>query len=194
MEFLAIVSIALALAMDAFAVALATGACLDRPSLAQTARMAVAFGVFQALMPVLGWLLGLSFKEYIEAFDHWVAFAMLAFVGGKMIYECFFGGDEEGACDPKDPTRGMQLLLLAIATSLDAMAVGLSFSLLGEPIAFPAVVIGLVCLALTAFGVHLGHSFKRFQLVGNYAELAGGLVLIGIGIKILQDHGAISLL
>ncbi|MCA1986113.1 MAG: manganese efflux pump MntP family protein [Desulfovibrio sp.] len=180
--------------MDAFAVALATGACLDRPSLAQTARMAVAFGVFQALMPVLGWLLGLSFKEYIESFDHWVAFAMLAFVGGKMLYECFSDGGEEGACRPKDPTRGLQLLLLAIATSLDAMAVGLSFSLLGEPIVFPAVVIGLVCLALTAFGVLLGHSFKRFRLVGRYAELAGGLVLIGIGLKILQEHGAIALL
>jgi len=191
MPFVTLFAIAVALAMDAFAVALATGICLGRARVAQTLRMAAAFGLFQGLMPVLGWLLGLTVREYIETYDHWTAFAMLALVGGKMIWEGAAGGDKDPGCEPKDPTRGGRLLLLAVATSIDALAVGLSFAMLEEPIALAALVIGVVCFALTALGVKIGCLARRVSAISRYAEVLGGLVLIGIGLKILAEHQAL---
>lgn len=182
---LEVLAIAVALAMDAFAVAVATGLRL-RCSLAQTARMAGAFGLFQFAMPVLGWALGLSVRSYIEAFDHWVAFALLAFVGGKMLLEARKGGADE--CG--DPTRGGTLVLLALATSIDALAVGMSLAVLKVQIWQPAAVIGLVCLGMTAAGMHLGRLVVREgSTLAAKANLLGGLVLIGIGVKILFEHG-----
>lgn len=191
MPFMTLFAIAVALAMDAFAVALATGICLGRVRAAQTLRMALAFGLFQGLMPVAGWLLGLTVRERIEAYDHWTAFALLALVGGKMIWEGLSGNADDPGCEPKDPTRGGQLLLLAVATSIDALAVGLSFAVLGEPIALPALVIGSVCFALTALGVKIGCLARRVSALSRYAELLGGLVLIGIGLNILMEHRAL---
>lgn len=192
MPFVTLFAIAVALAMDAFAVALATGICLGRARTTQVLRMAAAFGLFQALMPVAGWLLGLTVRERIEAYDHWTAFAMLALVGGKMLWEGLTNsGKDDPGCEPKDPTKGAQLLVLAVATSIDALAVGLSFAVLGEPIALPALVIGAVCFALTALGVKIGCLARRVSAISRYAELLGGLVLIGIGFKILAEHQAL---
>ncbi len=191
MPFVTLFAIAVALAMDAFAVALATGICLGRARTAQTLRMAAAFGLFQAAMPVLGWLLGLTVREHIEAYDHWTAFALLALVGGKMIWEALAGGEDDAACRPKDPTQGLQLLVLALATSIDALAVGLSFAVLGQNIWLPALVIGVVCFALTALGVRIGCLVGRAAAISRYAELVGGVVLVGIGLKILAEHRAL---
>ena len=191
MPFLTLLAIAVALAMDAFAVALATGICLREARTAQTLRMAGAFGLFQALMPVAGWLLGLTVHAYIEAYAGWIAFGLLTLVGGKMVWEALHPEPEDEVCTPKDPTRGAQLLLLAVATSIDALAVGLSFSVLGQPIVLPAVVIGVVCFALTALGVRLGCLFGSVSAISRYAEILGGVTLIGIGLKILTDNSAL---
>ncbi len=192
MTFAALLAIAVALAMDAFAVALATGVCLRDMRPRQTLRMAAAFGLFQALMPVAGWLLGLSVREYIESYDHWLAFALLAMVGGKMIWEGLRGADDDPTCKPKDPTQGVQLFVLALATSIDALAVGLSFAVLGQSIWLPALVIGLVCFGLTVLGVKVGCMAGHVSAVGRYAELLGGATLLGIGLKILLDHQALA--
>ncbi len=192
MPFATLLAIAVALAMDAFAVALATGICLKEARAAHTLRMAGAFGLFQALMPIAGWLLGLSFREHIEAYDHWLAFALLAFVGGKMLWEGLHTGEEDPACEYKDPTRGGQLLLLAVATSIDALAVGLSFSVLGVEIWMPALVIGVVCFAITALGMKIGCMTRHVGPMSSHAELLGGTALIAIGLRILYEHGALA--
>lgn len=194
MPFATLLAIAVALAMDAFAVALATGICLREARASHTLRMAGAFGLFQALMPIAGWLLGLSFREHIEAYDHWVAFALLAFVGGKMLWEGLSSGKEDPSCkaEEKDPTRGGQLLLLAVATSIDALAVGLSFAVLGVEIWMPALVIGVVCFVITALGVKLGCLTRHVGPMSSYAELLGGTALIAIGLRILYEHGALA--
>ena len=194
MPFITLLAIAVALAMDAFAVSLATGICLRQAKSAQVLRMAAAFGFFQAAMPVAGWLLGLTFRSHIEAFDHWAAFGLLALIGGKMIFEGLKGDDAGEECAPKDPTRGMQLLVLAVATSVDALAVGLSFAVLGEPIWFPALVIGVVCFAITAMGVVAGCRIGHVSVISRYAEVLGGLTLIAIGLKILAEHQAFPFL
>ncbi|GFK94635.1 putative manganese efflux pump MntP [Fundidesulfovibrio magnetotacticus] len=184
MPFATLFAIAVALAMDAFAVALATGICLRQAQAAQLLRMAFAFGLFQALMPVAGWVLGLAVRDFIHAYAGWTAFALLAFVGGKMIWEGVKGGEEDDSCPPKDPTRGMQLFVLAVATSIDAMAVGLSFSVLGQSVWFPAVVIGVVCFVITALGVKIGCMAGRVAALSRWAEVLGGVTLLGIGLKI----------
>jgi len=194
MPFLTLFAIAVALAMDAFAVSLATGICLRQARLSQTLRMATAFGLFQALMPVAGWVLGLAFRSAIEAYAHWAAFALLTLIGGKMIWEGFHDEDAGDQCDPKDPTRGMRLLVLAVATSIDALAVGLSFSVLGEPIAFPAFVIGAVCFGFTSAGVWAGCRLGHVTVISRYAEFLGGATLIVIGLKMLADHQALPFL
>lgn len=178
---LEVLAIAVALAMDAFAVAVATGLRL-RCSLAQTARMAGAFGLFQFAMPVLGWALGLSVRSYIEAFDHWVAFALLAFVGGKMLLEARKGGADE--CG--DPTRGGTLVLLALATSIDALAVGVTFAFLQVQILPSVALIGAMTFALSLVGVAIGRRFGGWLM--QRAQVAGGVVLVLIGLKILLEH------
>lgn len=187
-----LLAIAVALAMDAFAVALATGICLGRARPGQMLRMAGAFGLFQALMPALGWLLGFSVRERIEAFDHWLAFALLAFVGGKMIWEGLTHASDDPGCEPVDRTRGWPLLVLAVATSIDALAVGLSFAMLGQGILVSALVIGAVCFVITALGMRIGCMARRVAAIGRYAELLGGAVLLGIGLRILMEHGALA--
>lgn len=184
MDWLTLLGIALALAMDAFAVALATGMNLTTLTGRHLFRLGFHFGLFQALMPIVGWLAGLTVQQRIAAWDHWIAFGLLAFVGGHMLWEAF--ADDDAGTPASDPTRGLSLVLLSVATSIDALAVGFSLSVLGVSIWMPAVVIGLVAGILTVAGMQLG------RRVGNHwgprVEIVGGLVLIGIGVKILAEH------
>lgn len=187
MSIIEIAILSLALAMDAFAVALASGVRLGTVSARQQFRMAFHFGLFQALMPIIGWFLGKSIYSFIENWDHWVAFALLVWVGGNMIRESFAKEEKPASCS--DPTRGSSLILLSVATSLDALAVGLSFSMLGVAVWLPALSIGLTCAVLTLVGLFLGTRLSQSSMVfASRAELIGGLVLLGIGIKILFDH------
>ncbi len=184
MDFLTVFLIALGLAMDAFAVALSGGFAAGKVTLRQTLRLAFHFGLFQFLMPILGWAAGLTVQDLIKAFDHWVALALLSGIGGKMAYESFKTVKEEKKVS--DITRGASLVLLSLATSIDALAVGLSLSLLRVRILYPSAVIGVVCFVLTAFGFAFGS--RLGHLIGRRMELVGGLVLVGIGVKILVEH------
>jgi len=183
MDAITLTGLALALAMDAFAVALGTGAVLSRLTGRHLFRLGFHFGLFQALMPVIGWLAGLTIMQWVEAWDHWIAFSLLAIIGGRMIYEAF--SDEEKT-DDRDPTKGLSLVLLSIATSIDALAVGFSLSVIGVSIWMPALVIGLVAGVLTIAGMLLGGRIG--DRWGSRVEIFGGLVLIAIGVKILVEH------
>jgi manganese efflux pump family protein len=184
MGWLSLLSLAVALAMDAFAVAIVTGLTLNPMTGRQVFRLAFHFGLFQALMPTIGWLAGHAVQRYISAFDHWVAFGLLAFVGGKMLWEGWHGEGDGKVLG--DPTSGWALLLLSVATSIDALAVGLSLAMIGSSIVVPAVVIGLVAAGFTATGMLLG---QRIGIIwGKRVEVFGGLILIGIGIKIVVEH------
>lgn len=187
MDFSTILLIAFALAVDAFAVAIATGAVLPEVGFRHTFRLAWHFGLFQAGMTFLGWISGLTVQGYIEKVDHWLAFGLLAFVGGRMIFEALGSVDEERQV--ADPTRGKTMVLLSVATSIDALAVGLSFSFLDLSIWLPAAIIGVVATILTAMGIHLGHFVGSKSRLGPSSEVVGGLVLMGIGVKILHEHG-----
>jgi putative Mn2+ efflux pump MntP len=184
MNLITIIFLAVGLGVDAFSVAIGIGATNDKKSWAPVLRLAAAFGLFQFVMPIIGWLAGLTVVEIIASFDHWIAFALLALVGGKMIWEGF---EKESDEEKADQTRGWPLLLLSIATSIDALAVGFSFSVLKNPILLPAVIIGIVCFVMTTVGMIFGKVLAK--LFGKKVEIFGGLVLIAIGVKILIDHG-----
>ena len=184
MDLLTLLGIAVALAMDAFAVALGTGMNLGALTGRHLFRLGFHFGLFQALMPIVGWMAGLTIQKQVAAWDHWIAFGLLAFVGGKMLKEAFAAEEEKKTAS--DPTRGMSLVILSVATSIDALAVGFSLSLLGVSIWWPAVVIGLVAGVLTVAGMLLGR--RAGDHWGPRVEIVGGLVLIGIGVKILVEH------
>lgn len=188
--FFTVFALALALSMDAFAVSVSAAASLPSVTWRHYFRFSFHFGLFQFLMPVVGWALGLSVRSYIEAWDHWIAFALLSLVGLNMLREAFFGEEEE-THGSGDPSRGVQLVMLAVATSIDAMAVGLSFAMIGVSVWGPAVIIGLVCAAVTAAGVKLGRIIGRSDILGNKVSVLGALVLIGIGVKILYEHGVL---
>ncbi len=219
MNIVTLLAVAVALAADAFAVAVASGVRLQSVSVPQTVRMAGAFGLFQFLMPVIGWFCGAGAQKYIESYDHWVAFALLAFVGGKMLKEAWESrGKPQEDCRFADPTQGLSLLMPALATSIDALAVGMSMAMLQQPVLFPAVVIGVVCFLVTACGMHLGAaagcaasaalnrgnvaaraggdscastapaSLGTLGNLGMWVTVLGGFVLIGIGLGILHEH------
>ncbi len=184
---LEILLIALGLSMDAFAVSLASGATMKRLHLPNALKMGLFFGAFQALMPVVGWAAGLAAKDVIAGWDHWIAFVLLAGVGGKMLYESFRIKEEEECGGPRTcPFDTGTLTVLAIATSIDALAVGLTFSLLRLSIIAPVLVIGLVTFLMSVAGVKIGSAGGHF--FEHRMEAAGGLVLIGIGLKILLGH------
>lgn len=187
-----IFALAVALAMDAFAVSIASGVALKQVSGRQFFRLSWHFGLFQAVMPIIGWSAGLSVRTLIASFDHWIAFSLLAFVGLNMLRSVFNDEDDDGTC--ADPTRGTTLVLLSVATSIDALAVGLSMAVLNVSIWFPSVIIGLVAAFFTALGLFLGSKACRFMLLRKYAEGLGAIVLIGIGLKILYEHDALSFL
>lgn len=193
MLFFEILLLALALSMDAFAVAVATGIRLRCATPRQSFRLAFHFGLFQALMPIIGWFAGIHVREYIESFDHWLAFILLSLVGLKMIRDAL--NHEEGTDDTcLDPTRGLSLVVLSVATSLDALAVGLSLALVGDPIWMTATAIGIVCALFTLLGLHIGRiAAKAASHLGSRAALSGGVVLILIGLNILREHGVFSL-
>lgn len=184
MDFFTLLGLSIALGVDAFAVALAAGAVLDPLAERRWFRLGFHFGLFQAMMPILGWFAGRSLQQWINAYDHWVAFILLFLVGGKMIFEALTGDDKETLI--RDPSRGWTLVILSIATSIDALAVGFSIALLGGSIWFPAVIIGISATILTLTGALLGR--KIGALWGPRAEIAGGIVLCGIGIKILLEN------
>ncbi len=175
--------IALGLAMDAFAVSIVAGSVYRQLRVRHALRMALFFGAFQAAMPLIGSLAGLGLKTYISPYDHWIAFGLLAFVGGKMIYEAFA---IESAEKNLDPSNLMVLLALSIATSIDALAVGVTLSLLTRSVAFAVVVIGLITFGLSYVGVVIGKRFGHF--CESRIEALGGLVLIAIGVRILLAH------
>ena len=182
MSLITILLTSFGLAMDAFVVSLGSGISIKKVTWKDALIISLFFGGFQFLMPVLGWIAGLSFRELIESFDYWVAFILLAFIGSKMIYESFDDEDEEGT-----NFRSLSVLLtLAIATSIDALAVGLGFSMIKIPIFSAALIIGIITFLLSFSGVFLGEKFGH--IFEKKAELVGGLVLIGIGFKILLEH------
>ncbi len=188
MSYLNIVAIAVALAMDAFAVAIASGVRLKRVSLRQFFRLSWHFGLFQALMPIIGWAAGLTLRTTVERFGHWVAFGLLTYVGLNMIREAF--KLEEDAQRHKDPTRGLTLVMLSVATSIDALAVGLTISMLQVSIWTPALIIGIAAGVFTVLGLYLGKTVGAAERLGPIAEVLGGGVLLGIAVKILIEHRA----
>ncbi len=193
MQILSILGIAVALAMDAFAVAIATGVSLKQVSLRQTFRLSWHFGLFQALMPIIGWALGTSIEVYVETYAHWIAFILLALVGSNMLREALQETEDADVESPvKDSTRGMTMVVLSIATSIDALAVGLSMSMLNVAIVYPAIIIGLVAGAFTIVGLHLGKRVAGLTWLSTWAEVVGGGVLWLIGLNILQENGVFS--
>lgn len=182
MSIITIFLIALSMAMDSFAVSLCSGIKIG-PGPRPVFRLSFHFGLFQALMPVIGWLFGSTIEPYVRDFDHWLAFGLLAFVGLRMIRSGL--GDRKDEIQ-QDPSRGWTLVMLSVATSIDALAVGLSLGVVGVDIWVPALVIGLVTSGLSLIGLWMGNGFgKRY---GKPVEALGGLILIGIGVRIVVSH------
>lgn len=179
-----LMAIALALAMDAFAVAMVTGLADFPLTHRRVFRLAFHFGLFQALMPAIGWAAGRVVLRWVEPFDHWLAFGLLAFVGGRMVWGALRGGEESRTAG--DNTRGWSLVMLSVATSIDALAVGLSMAMVGTGILVPALVIGAVAAGLTAAGMLLGRWIGAAW--GKRVEVLGGAILIGIGLHIVVGH------
>jgi len=183
MELLTIIVMAVALAMDAFVVSIISGGAYRQLNVKHALRMALFFGGFQAIMPLIGSLAGLTLKDYIMFCDHWIAFTLLAAVGGKMIYESFkIKSVEENV----DPSNIFVLLVLSVATSIDALAIGITLSFITNSIAAAVIIIGVVTFGLSYLGVCIGKKFGHF--FENKIEALGGLILIGIGVKILIEH------
>ena len=178
-----LLGIATGLAMDAFAVCIVAGMTLDRVTPRHTFRLAFHFGLFQFMMPILGWLAGNSVASYIVDYDHWLAFGLLVCVGGKMLVEAW---REDAPGSRADPSRGWMLVTLSVATSIDALAVGLSMAFIGVSIWVPSVVIGLAAAAFSVVGLRFGTRLGAQW--GHRAEIAGGCVLILIGTRILISH------
>ena len=186
MNFILVLAVAFALAMDAFAVSVGVSLRPERLSKRQSVRMAFHFGFFQFMMPLIGWQAARSIlQDYIEPFDHWVAFGLLLIIGTRMISDSF-RSREKTQESQTDPTKGFNLLVLSVATSIDAFAVGISLAALHTAVLYPAGIIGIVAFLMTLLGTKIGPLLGR--LAGRRAELFGGLLLILIGVKILLDH------
>ena len=183
MDIINVLLIAVGLSMDCFAVSIVSGLDARIARVAYALRIGIFFGGFQALMPVVGWLLGLTLIEVISSFDHWIAFVLLAVVGGRMIYESL---KKEPGIEGEESLGLKRLIMLSLATSIDALAIGLSFSLLGIFILFPVLVIGVVCFSLSFIGFIA--SGKLGLIFGDRMKTVGGLILIAIGLRILYEH------
>jgi manganese efflux pump family protein len=183
MDLVKILIVAVGLAMDAFAVSIVSGGAYKQLKIRHAFRIAVFFGGFQAFMPLLGSLVGFGLKRYIQNYDHWLAFILLSAVGGKMIYESFKIGPNKSKLDTAD---NFVLLILAIATSVDALVVGITLSMIANSIIKAAAIIGLVTFVLSYAGVFIGRKFGHF--FENKIEAVGGLLLIGLGMKLLIEH------
>ncbi len=169
--------------MDAFAVSITSGITLRHLRIRHALKIALSFGFFQAIMPIIGWLSGISLRSIISGVDHWIAFGLLSIIGCKMIYESFKLESDKGKINPQNI---YVLFILSIATSIDALAVGLSLSFLKVAIILPAIIIGIVTFLLSFLGVYIGNKVGHF--FERKIEIIGGLILIGIGIKILIEH------
>jgi manganese efflux pump family protein len=182
-DLLTIIGIAVGLAMDAFSVSIAAGMIITRITPGHYFRLAFHFGLFQFMMPIIGYFAGIYVEKIIRDYDHWAAMALLAYIGIRMIRGSF---STEEHSFKGDPSRGWTLVLLAVATSIDALAVGLSIGMLGKPIMLPSVIIGIICALFSATGIALGK--KAGALLGKRVERLGGIILIAIGIKIVTEH------
>ena len=178
---------AVGLSMDAFAVSVCKGLGMRKMRYDRALVIGLYFGVFQAIMPLLGWLLGTSFSRYIQAFDHWIAFILLGFIGGKMIIEAVREWNEEEIVEVTDaPIDHKNMLVLAVATSIDALAVGITFAFLNTPIIEAISIIGITTFVLSIIGVIVGNFFgSKYK---SKAEFIGGLILVLLGVKILLEH------
>ncbi len=183
MTTLEIIIIALGLSMDAAAVSLAAAAAGFANNKRARFRLSFHFGLFQFFMPVLGWLMGMAFVSYFKSFDHWIAFLLLGFVGIRMIRE---GMNTSVDTHRNDPSRGMTMVMLSIATSIDALAIGLSLAMLEINILYPSVMIGVITAGMSLLAIKIGT--KLGILFGKRMEMVGGLVLIIIGSRILFSH------
>jgi manganese efflux pump family protein len=183
MEFLTISLISIGLAMDALAVSLCIGTAGQIATRRGKIRLAAHFGIFQSGMTALGWVAGETIVSYVKGFDHWIAFALLGYVGVNLIRSGF---DKNGKAFEQDPSTGKVLVMLSFATSIDAFAVGLSIAFLSVPIFLSVVMIGLVALLLSAVGLFAG--IRLGKVFGKRMEIVGGLILIGIGIRVLFTH------
>ena len=183
-DFLSVFLIAIGLSADCFAVALSAGISHINHRWSRILRVSFSFGLFQALMPVIGWLAGRTVVEIIADYDHWVAFVLLAVVSGRMFWEAFHPERSEGK--EVDVTRGFMLLTLSIATSIDSLAVGLSFAFLNVNIALASPIIGAVAFVVTAIGFILGR--RASEVIGKRAEAIGALILLAIAFRILFSH------
>ena len=186
MGFLELLLIGVGLSMDAFAVAVCQGLCMPRLNLRFALVIALFFGGFQALMPFAGWLLGAQFAGYIQQIDHWLAFVLLAVIGGKMLWEAFTEDEDEGDGKDAEKIDLGEYLILAIATSIDALAVGISFAALSVYIVPAVSLIGVTTFIFSVAGIAIGHTFgARYE---KPATIVGGVVLVLIGLKILLEH------
>ncbi|WP_010243879.1 manganese efflux pump MntP [Acetivibrio cellulolyticus] len=183
MDLITIILTAVGLAMDAFAVSISCGLADAKNTSRNALNAGIAFGLFQGGMTAGGWLAGYSFRAWIENIDHWVAFALLGIIGAKMIWEAFEGENE---CIMLTSLK--VLITLAVATSIDALAVGISLSALKIDIVLPAVMIGVITFALSYFGVFLGKMIGCNSKFKKYIDMLGGVILVGIGLKILLEH------
>ena len=181
MEMITVIAIAFGLAMDAFVVSLTSGIAIRHLRIKHALKIAIFFGSFQAIMPLIGWLAGLSLRDFISGVDHWISFGLLSLIGCRMIYESIRPSERE-----INPLSIHVLLMLSVATSIDALAVGVSLAFLRIAIVPPIVVIGTVTFLLSFLGVFAGNRFGH--LFGNKVEIVGGLILIAIGTKILVEH------
>jgi len=178
-----IVLISISLAMDCLAVSIAGGATTSKPKIINALKIGLSFGFFQAIMPLIGWSIGFSFRNLIENVDHWIAFSLLLLIGIKMLYEAFKKSPE---ANKTDITKLLTLLILSVATSIDALVVGISLSILDVSIYLTILIIGLFAFAFSVSGYYLGHRIGK--IIGKKVEIIGGIILIGIGIKILVEH------
>jgi manganese efflux pump family protein len=185
MGWLTLLTISVALAMDAFAVAVVTGLTLNLVTKRHLFRLSFHFGLFQAIMTAVGWAAGAFVQRYIASVDHWIAFALLALVGGNIIYGVL-RGDKDTERTAPDLTSGRNLVMVSVATSIDALAVGLSLGVIGTTIAIPALVIGVTAALLTLVGMGLGRRIGTAW--GGWVEVLGGVVLIAIGFRVVWQH------
>ncbi|HBB90214.1 MAG TPA: manganese efflux pump MntP [Bacteroidales bacterium] len=184
MDFLVIIGIATALSMDALAVSVANGIMIKQLRTRHAVRIAFSFGFFQAIMPLIGWAAGITFSQYIKPVDHWIAFGLLLLVGGRMIWESISNSKKDEAV--RNCLHFPTLLILSIATSIDALAVGVSFAFLDITIWLPIVLIGLITFVICFVGIIIGN--KLGPILGNKLGIIGGVTLILIGVKILIEH------
>ncbi len=184
MGVITLLILAMGLSMDSFAVSVTSGAIIRKFELRRVIKIACYMGIFQGAMPAVGWMIGKGAQQYVVAFDHWIAFGLLGVIGGKMIWEALKGEDDDKRCF--NPSKTIVLLGLAFATSIDAIVVGVGFGLLDTTLLLPVIIITVVTFVFSFVGVGIGIKFG--QKYNKSAEILGGVVLIGLGLKTLLEH------